>query len=255
MPHVVRFPELNGARNRIRGTTMNQHQYRQTQSRQSGGGCGRIALIGGGCAVFVVVGFIVLIVAGSLFWDRGTEAGGNFVSSWVSDQLGTDISQRVDAVDDLTSDLPEARDFDNRNDYLHFLDRHNAEFAAAMQRVADLVRRPQLQDDEWQDDLAREIALVRHLEQEAQRATPPEDFETAHQQWTTGMTEYRQAIDSTADAMDNLSPTQLGEAVGSMSSAIQTYIQMAESLDELGALDDLESLEELRNLQQQQQQQ
>lgn len=231
---------------------MNQHQYRGPQRGQSGGGCGRIALIGGGCLAVVVVGFVVLIVAGSLFWDRGTEAGGNFVSSWISDQIGTDISQRADAVDDMTSDLPEARDFESRDDYLRFLDQYNYEFAAAMQRVADFVRNPQLQDDEWQDELAREIALVRHLEQEAHQATPPEEFATAHQQWTTGMTEYRQAIDSAADAMDNVSPTQLGEAIGLMSSAIQNYIQMAESLDELGALDDLESIEELRNLQQQQ---
>jgi hypothetical protein len=232
---------------------MNQRQYRQPRSRQSSGGCGRIAMIGGGCVAFVVVGFIVLIVAGSLFWDRGTEAGGNFASSWVSERFGTDISQRADSVEDLAADLPEARQFNSREEYLHFLDSYNAEFAAAMQRVADLVRSPQFQNDDWQDQLANEIALVRHMEQEVQQAAPPEEFETAHQQWTTGMSEYRQAIDSTADALDNLSSTQLGEAVGSMSSAIQTYIEMAESLDELGALDELESLEELRNLQQQKQ--
>jgi hypothetical protein len=209
-------------------------------------------MVGGGCVAFVVVGFVVLIIAGSLFWDRGTEAGGNFVSSWLTDQFGTDISQRVDAVDGVTADLPEAGHIEDRDSYLHFLDEYNREFVAAMERVAELVRRPQLQDDTWQDNLAAEIALVRHMEQEAQQVTPPEEFETAHQQWTSAMSEYRQAVDSTADAMDNISPTQLGEAVGSLSSAIQTYIEMGRTLDELGALDDLQTIEELRDLQHQQ---
>ncbi|TVR68728.1 MAG: hypothetical protein EA415_15715 [Sphaerobacteraceae bacterium] len=231
---------------------MNQRTYHQTQSRQSGGGCGRIAMIGGGCVAFVVVGFVVLIVAGSLFWDRGTEAGGNFVSSWLTDQFGTDISDRAASVDDFAEDLSEPQAFGDRESYLHFLEEYNREFAATMGRVADLVRRPQLQDDDWQDKLAREIAMVRHLEQEAGNATPPEEFETAHERWTTGMTEYRQAIDSTASALDSLSPSQLGEAVGSLSSATQSYIQMGEALDELGALEDLETIEKLRDLQHQQ---
>jgi hypothetical protein len=229
---------------------MNQYQYGQRR-QQSGGGCGRLALYGGGCIVVVIVGFVGLIVAGSLFWDRGVDAGSNLVSNWASEQFGTDLSDRADAVEDATSNLPEARSFENREDYLHFLDEYNREFVASMERVAELVRRPQLQDDGWQDNLAREIAVVRHLEDEAHEVAAPEGFEQAHQHWVSGMGEYRRAIDSTASAMDNLSPSQLAEAVGSLSTATQSYIQMAESLDEMGALDDLQTIEELRDIEHQ----
>jgi hypothetical protein len=229
---------------------MNQYGYQQRR-QQSGGGCGRIALFGGGCVLLLILGFVGIIVAAGLFWDRGTEAGGNLVSNWVTDQFGTDLSDRADAIEDVTADLPEARDFDDRDSYLEFLDSYNREFVAAMERVADLVRRPQLQDDDWQDSLAREIALIRHMESEASNITPPEDFQQAHEHWTTGMSEYRQAIDSTANAMDNVSPTQLGEAVGSLSMAVQSYISMAESLDQMGAMDDLQTIEELRNIEHQ----
>ncbi len=230
---------------------MNQRHYGQ-QRRQSGGGCGKIALYGGGCIVILMLGFVGIIVAGSLFWDRGTEAGGNFVAGWVTDRFGTDISDRAESIEHVTSDLPEARQFDDRDSYLEFLESYHREFASAMERVAALVQRPQLQDDDWADDLAHEIAVIRHLESEARDVTPPEEFQQAHDHWVQGMGEYRQAIDSTASAIDNLSPTQLGEAVGSLSRATQSYISMAESLDEMGALDDLKTIEELRNIQHQQ---
>lgn len=230
---------------------MNQYQYGRQNRQRSGGGCGKIALIGGGCLLVVILGFVGLLIVGGFFWDRGTEAGGNLVSDWVSDQIGTDIEDRANAIDDVTADLPEAREFDDRDSYLEFLDSYNREFVASMERIARLVQNPQLRNDAWADDVAREIALIRHLEDEARDVTPPEEFSEAHQHWVTGMDEYRKAIDSTASALDNVSPNQLADAISSLNSATQSYISMAESLDEMGALEDMETIEELRNLERQ----
>ncbi len=227
---------------------MNQSSYYQQSQRQSGGGCGRIALYGGGCLVVVLIGFVGIIVAGSLFWDRGVDAGGNLVSNWVSDQFGTDIGERADSADEVTADLPDARSFGDGDSYLEFLDAYHREFAASMERVAELVQNPQLRNDDWQDDLAREIAVIRHLEDEARDVDPPEDFQDAHEHWVTGMGEYRQAIDSTASAMDELSPTQFAEAIGSLTMATRSYIHMAENLEQMGALDELREMEELREM-------
>ena len=227
---------------------MSQPSYYPQHQQRSGGGCGRLALIGGGCIVVLILGFVGIIVAGSLFWDRGVEMGENAVSSWVSDQFGTDISDRAESVDEVSADLPEARSFQDRDSYLEFLDSYHREFAASMERVGELVQNPQLRDEAWQDELAQEIAVIRHLEDEAQGVEPPAEFEEAHQHWVNGMGEYRQATDSAASAMDDLSPTRFAEAIGSLSMATRSYIQMAENLNETGALDDLREMEELREM-------
>ena len=227
---------------------MNQPSYYPQNQQRSGGGCGRLALIGGGCIVVVILGFVAVIVAGSLFWDRGVEMGENAVSSWVSDQFGTDISERAESVDEVSSDLPEARSFEDRDSYMEFLDSYHREFAASMERVGELVQNPQLRDEAWQDELAQEIAVIRHLEEEARSVEPPADFQEAHDHWVTGMGEYRQATDSAASAMDDLSPARFAEAIGSLSMATRSYIQMAENLDQMGALDDLREMEELREM-------
>jgi hypothetical protein len=229
---------------------MYQNQFSTRRQQRSASGCGRIAMFGGGCIVILLLGFVGLIVAGGFLWDRGTEAGGNFVSNWLSDQIATDISERVDAVEHVHSDLPEPRHFDNRDEYLHFLESYNREFAGAMERVAELVRRPELRDDDWADHVAREIALVRQLESNAREANPPAELETAHGHWTHGMGEYRRAIDATANAVDNLSISEFGEAVGALSAATQSYLAMAQSLDDMGALEDLQTIEELRQIEQ-----
>lgn len=224
---------------------MYQQRYSEPYRQKSSSGCGKFALIGGGCLVVLLIGFVGMLIAGGLLWDRGTEAGGNFVSNWVSEQIGTDISDRADAVDNVSSELPDAREFDNREDYLSFLDSYNKEFVASMERVAELVSSPQLQDDQWADDVAQEIALIRHLEEEARDVTPPEDLQPAHDHWLTGMSEYRRAVDTTASALDNASISELGEGIGALSSATQSYAQMARSLDDMGVLDDLETIEDL----------
>jgi hypothetical protein len=229
---------------------MYQNQFSPRRQQRSTSGCGNVAVFGGGCVVILLLGFVGLLVAGGLLWDRGTEAGGNFVSSWLSDQIATDISERVDAVELAESDLPEPRNFEHRDEYLKFLENYNREFASAMERVADLVRRPDLQDDEWADQVAREIAVVRQLESRAREANPPTGLETAHDHWTHGMGEYRRAIDSTASAVDNLSLSEFGEGVGALSTATQSYIAMAQSLDDMGALDDLQIIEDLRQIEQ-----
>lgn len=227
---------------------MNQPSYYPQNEQRSGGGCGRLVLIGGGCIVVLILGFVGFIVAASLFWDRGVELGGNVVSDWATDQFGTDVSERAESVDEVGADLPEARSFEDRDSYLEFLDSYHREFAASMERVGELVQNPQLRDDEWQDDLAQEIAVIRHLEEEAQSVEPPADFQEAHDHWVTGMSEYRKATDSAAGAMDELSPARFAEAIGSLGMATESYVQMAENLDEMGALDDLREMEELREM-------
>jgi hypothetical protein len=193
-----------------------------------------------------------MLVAGGLFWDRGTEAGGNFVSNWVSEQIGTDISDRADAVQDVTVNLPDARDFDNNDAYIEFMKSYHQEFAASMQRVGDLVSDPRMRDDDWTDRLAGEIAVIRHLEQEATQVSPPPDMQEAHDHWVTGMGEYRRAVDTTASALDNASLSDLAEGIGALSSATQSYIQMGQILDDMGVLEDSETIQNLRESQPQQ---
>jgi hypothetical protein len=229
---------------------MNQYQQTYPQRSRSTSGCGKIAMIGGGCVVIMVIAFIGLLVAGGLLWDRGSEAGGNFVSNWISDRYGSDISDRADAIDDVTANLPEARDFDNQEDYLNFLESYNREFARAMQETADLLSRPQLQNDAWLDDVARQIAIVRQLESEARSVTPPAELQPAHDHWVDGMSEYRSAVDSAASALDNLSPSQLMESITSLNNATQSYIQMGRTLDDMGLLEDLQTMEQLREIDQ-----
>jgi hypothetical protein len=205
-------------------------------------------MFGGGCVVIVFLGFIGLLVAGGLFWDRGTEAGTNFASNWVAEQFGSDISDRADAVTEVSSDLPEAREFNDRDSYLEFLDSYHREFATTMESVAELLRNPQIQNEEWQDDMAQQIAVIRHLDAEAREVTPPPDLEDAHDNWVNGMGEYRRAVDTTASAVDNVSPSQLVEAIGALNSATQFYVETARSLDDIGALDELETLENLQEI-------
>jgi hypothetical protein len=231
-----------------RGTKfMNQYQYSQPYRKKSNSGCGRVAVIGGGCVVVLLLGFVGILVTGGLLWDRGTEAGGNFVSNWVSEQIGTDISARADAVAHVSADLPDARVFHEREEYLAFLDSYNREFARSMERVANLVSSPQLQNDEWANEVATEIALIRHIENEARHATPPEELSPAHEHWVSGMEDYRRAIDTAASALDNASISELGEGIGALSSATQSYIQMARELEDLGVIEDLHTIEELKD--------
>jgi hypothetical protein len=225
---------------------MDRYQYSQPYRQKSNSGCGKVAMVGGGCIVVLLLGFVGLLVTGGLLWDRGTEAGGNVVSNWVSQQIGTDISDRADAVEDLAFSLPEAREFDDSESYMDFLKSYHQEFAASMQRVGELVSDPQMRDEDWSSQLAQEIALIRHLEEEAQQVSPPPDMQEAHGHWIEGMGEYRRAVDKTASALDNASLSDLAEGVGALSSATRSYIQMGQILDDMGVLDDQETIRKLR---------
>jgi hypothetical protein len=228
---------------------MNQYQYSQPYRKKSNSGCGRVAIFGGGCVVVLLLGFVGLLVAGGLLWDRGTEAGGNVVSNWVSEQIGTDISDRVDAVEGIDLALPEAREFDDSESYMDFLESYHKEFAASMQRVGELVSDPKMRDDEWSGQLAQEIALIRYLEEEAHQVTPPADMNEAHGHWTEGMGEYRRAMDKTASALDNASLSDLAEGIGALSSATRSYVQMGQILDDMGVLEDRETIRKLQEAQ------
>ncbi len=207
-------------------------------------------MIGGGCVLVLILGFVGLLVAGGLLWDRGVDAGGNIVSNWVEDQIGTDISDRDDAEPTLSADLPEPRAFETRDEYLQFLDAYTREFGLTMENIAELLANPQLRDDDWQSEMAREIAAIRQVEEQARSAQPPDAFNDAHEQWSNGMGEYRRAVDSTANALDSASPSGLVDAIDALNNATRSFIEMGRMLEDIGALDELQQLEDLDEIEQ-----
>lgn len=220
------------------------------RSAPGSGGCSRYLLIGGGCLAVLIIGLIGAFVVGGLLWDRGSEAGANWASDWVSDRFGTDISERADLAEETIEDLPEPENFNGTDGYVEFLKSHNREFANAMDELGRLLSRPQLNDDQWSDDVAEQIAVIRQLESQAQQAAPPDGMEETHQHWLEGMGEFRRATDMTARAMDDFSPSGLGDAVDAMNNATHSYVAMAETLRDQGVLDDLEPIEDLETVDQ-----
>lgn len=174
-----------------------------------------------------------MILAAGLFWDRATVAGLNWATDWVVDRASSDISDRVADAEDSMSHLPEPRQFDSRAEYLDALNAYNREFLTAMGRISALLSNPRLQDDDWSEDVAEQIAVIRHLESRAEAMGPPNDTREVHEHWVSSVREYRRAMDSTASALDNLSPTELVEAIASMERATESYESMRRSLDEL----------------------
>jgi hypothetical protein len=194
----------------------------------SGSGCGRIALFGAGCLVISIVSVIALVVAASVFWERGSEP----VVGWALDRAiggSSDVSSRVDNIDVAVFEIPAARDFDNRDDYLSHVDQYNREIGQAIEQISRLLSSPQLQDEQWNDDLARELARIRNVRDQARQIDPPDDLQHVHQHWADGIDGVGSAFDSVAEALDDLSPSKLVEAVSSLESASRSYAEMMEA--------------------------
>lgn len=216
----------------------------------SGGGCSRFLLIGGGCLAVIVVGLICVVVGGGFLWDRSTEEGGNWASEWLSEQIGTDISDRAEEADQITGSLPEPASFDSEDEYLEFLRAHNREAVAAVEEIGRLLSNPRPNNDQWKDDVAQQVSVIRQLEEQVRQATPPGHLQDAHNHWVTGMEEFRRASDSTVDALDNFSPGSLGDALDAMNNAAQSYARMAETLREQGVVDQIETIDGLTPVEQ-----
>lgn len=211
----------------------------------SGRGCSRFLLIGGGCLLLLILGLVGTVIAGGMIWDRTTDAGGAWASNWISDRLGSDISERADEAQQVSDSLPEPRTFNDEDAYVDFLRSHNQEAVAAVEELGRLLSSPRLNDDQWADDVAGQVAVIRQLEEQARQATPPEHLQDAHEHWVTGMQELRRASDSAATALDEFNLGAIGEALDSMNHAASSYASMAENLREQGVVDEIETVDEL----------
>ncbi|MFW6076045.1 MAG: hypothetical protein ACOC9Y_10650 [Chloroflexota bacterium] len=202
-------------------------------------------LIGGGCLLILIIGLVGTLIAGGVIWDRATDEGSDWASDLVSEQLGNDISDRADDTEQVPESLPEPRSFSDEDAYVDFLRSHNQEAVSAVEELGSLLSSPQLNDDQWSDDVAGQIAVIRQVEERARQASPPDQLQSAHEDWTTAMQEFRRASDSTATALDEFDIGAIGEALDSMNRAARSYASMADSLREQGIVEDIESVDGL----------
>jgi hypothetical protein len=209
-----------------------QYQYRPQSQTQSGGGCGRVLILAGGCLVVVLIASVAVILAAGLIWDRGSEAGINWATNWAVDRASSDIGDRIGDDGEASDGDREPRQIDDRDEYLDALETYNQEFLTAMEEIARLLSNPHLQDDDWSEAVAGQIREIRRIEADARAISPPPGMDQVHDAWVESLGESRRAMDLAAGALDELSPTRLVEALEAMDQATRSYESMVDSLNE-----------------------
>ena len=211
---------------------MNPHQFNPQTSRQSSSGCGRLALVGAGCIVILIVGLVGFVVAANILWDRGSEPA----VRWAFERAiggSSDVSSRVEDADVSEFDIPDARSFDNRDEYIQAAEDYHREIGRAIEEIGRLLSDPDFQGDQWNDDLAQQLARIRHVRDQARDVEPPSELESVHEHWVNGVDGVTEAMNSVAEGLDDLSPSKLVEAFESLDQASRSYRSMTEALQEM----------------------
>jgi hypothetical protein len=195
-------------------------------------GCLRGVLVAGGCILVLLVCVVGVTVFSGVLWDRGSEPTSRWLIGRIVDRAGSDVSDQVESALPAIDSL-ETRRIESRSEYLDTLADYNVQFGRAMEQIARLLTNPRLQDEEWSNDVAAQIAEIRRIEAEARAIEPPEDMASIHQHWVDSLHEVSNSMESLASGLDNLSLTQVFASIEALERATRSFESMMREIDEI----------------------
>ena len=109
---------------------------------------------------------------------------------------------------------------------------HTARVVEALDNITDLVRNPQIFDDDWIWDLAIELTVIELLYDEALEMEPPSSMAAIHYKYTQAMSHLDNYVDLVTEGIGALDADLLEQATSELEVATEYIVETTELMED-----------------------